>query len=38
MYEIFCRIIKERRERVVSKHEDDILDYLLHATYKLVCY
>ena len=34
MYQIFCEIIKERRERMVSQHEDDILDYLLHATYK----
>lgn len=34
MNQIFCEIIKKRRERVVSEHEDDILDYLLHATYK----
>ena len=31
---IFAEVIKKRRESRMGDHEDDMLDNLLHSTYK----
>ena len=34
MNEIFKEVIRKRRENPDEEHEDDILNTLMHATYK----